>query len=142
VEQFEPLTPAMPRYATALAGDPAATYRQVDLASRTGGADPHALVGLLYAEAIRALVGAAWAADHQDYRMKSERVTRATAILFALENGLDFERGGDVSQTLATLYRSLRAQVIDASIGSDAAPFQSVASQLQEIADAWASVRG
>ena len=38
----------MPRYATLLAGDPAATYRQIDLAGRTGAADPHALIGWLY----------------------------------------------------------------------------------------------
>lgn len=131
----------MARYATALAGDPAATYRQIDLASRTGGADAHALVDLLYVEAIRALSGAAWATENSDYRIKSERVTRATAILFALENGLDFERGGDVSRTLATLYRGLRTQVIDASIGNDPAPFRAVAKDLKEIADAWAAVR-
>jgi flagellar secretion chaperone FliS len=131
----------MPRYATALAGDPAATYRQVDLVSRTGGADAHGLVDLLYVEAIRALTGAAFAAEQGDYRTKSDRVTRATAILFALENGLDFERGGDVSRTLATLYRGLRTQVLDAAIGSDPAPFRQVAGDLKEIADAWASVR-
>ncbi|WP_315763089.1 flagellar protein FliS [Sphingomonas sp. Y38-1Y] len=131
----------MARYATALAGDPAATYRQIDLASRTGGADAHALVDLLYVEAIRALTGAAFATEKSDYRMKSERVTRATAILFALENGLDYERGGDVSRTLATLYRGLRAQVVDASIGSDPAPFRAVAQDLKEIADAWRAVR-
>lgn len=131
----------MARYATALAGDPAATYRQIDLASRTGGADAHALVDLLYVEAIRALSGAAWATENNDYRIKGERVTRATAILFALENNLDFERGGDVARTLATLYRGLRAQVIDASIGSDPTPFRAVAKDLKEIADAWAAVR-
>lgn len=131
----------MPRYATALAGDPAATYRQVDLVSRTGGADAHGLVDLLYVEAIRALTGAAFAAEQGDYRTKSDRVTRATAILFALENGLDFERGGDVSRTLATLYRGLRTQVLDAAIGHDPAPFRSVAGDLKEIAEAWASVR-
>lgn len=75
----------MTRYATALAGDPAQTYRSVDLAARTGGADPHALVSLLYEEAIRALRSAAWATNNRQYAMKGERVTRATAILFALE---------------------------------------------------------
>jgi flagellar protein FliS len=131
----------MARYATALAGDPAATYRQIDLASRTGGADAHGLVDLLYVEAIRALSGAAWATEQGDFRVKGERVTRATAILFALENGLDHERGGDVSRTLATLYRGLRTQVIDASIGSDPAPFRAVAQDLKEIADAWAALK-
>ena len=131
----------MPRYATALAGDPAQTYRQIDLAGRTGVADPHALVGLLYEEAVAALRAAAWAAENRKFTVKSERVARATAVLFALEAGLDFEKGGDVSKTLATFYHGIRNQVIQASIGSDPAPFRDVAASLEDIANAWSSVR-
>lgn len=131
----------MPRYATALAGDPAQTYRQIDLAGRTGAADPHALVGLLYEEAIAALRAAAWAAENRKFTVKSERVARATAVLFALEAGLDFEKGGEVSRTLATFYHGIRNQVIHASIGSDPAPFRDAAESLADIASAWSSVR-
>lgn len=119
-----------------------AAYRSVDLAGRTGAADGHQLVGLLYEELIRALNVAALAAEQMNFKLKSERVTRATAILFALEAGLDFERGGEVSRTLAQLYRGLRGQVIDASIGMDPAPFRAVAGEIAEIAGAWNSVRG
>ncbi|KQN71409.1 flagellar export chaperone FliS [Sphingomonas sp. Leaf67] len=131
----------MTRYATALSGDPAQTYRSVDLAARTGGADPHALVSLLYEEAVRALRSAAWATDNRQYAMKSDRVTRATAILFALEAGLDFDKGGDLSQTLSRLYTSLREQIVNASIGQDARPFLNAAASLTDIAEAWEAVR-
>ncbi len=131
----------MPRYATALAGDPAQTYRQIDLAGRTGAADPHALVGLLYEEGIAALRAAAWAAENRKFSVKSERVARATAVLFALEAGLDFEKGGDVSKALATFYHGIRNQVIQAAIGSNPAPFRDAADSLAEIASAWSSVR-
>ncbi|UZK68871.1 flagellar protein FliS [Sphingomonas sp. S1-29] len=131
----------MTRYATAFAGDPAATYRTIELASRTGGANPHQLVELLYEELVRALGTAAWATERCDFKLKGERVTRATAILFALENGLDFKRGGDVARTLATLYRGVRQQVVNASIGDDPAPFRAAASDLAEIAAAWRSLR-
>ena len=67
-------------------------------------------------------------------------MTKATAILFALESGLDFAKGGDVAVTLATLYRGVRARVIDASIGADPAPFRESADMLAEIAEAWATV--
>jgi flagellar protein FliS len=129
------------RYATAFAR-PEATYRAVDLAGRTGGADAHQLVGLLYAEASRALRSAAWAAENDRGNLKSERVMRATAILFALETGLDFERGGDVSKTLARVYQGARQAVVDASLGTDPTPFVTVATTLDEIADVWAGVRG
>jgi flagellar secretion chaperone FliS len=128
------------RYATALAADPYQTYRQIDLAGKTATTEPHKLVGLLYDELIRALRTAAIATEQGNHALKSERVTKATAILFALESGLDFVAGGDVAVTLATLYRGVRSRVVDAAIGSDPAPFRESADMLAEIAEAWASV--
>jgi flagellar protein FliS len=129
------------RYATALARDPAATYRQIHVAGRTSGADPHALVGLLYEEGSAALRSAAWAIEKGQFAVKSERIARATAVLFALESGLDFEKGGEVSRTLATFYHGLRQQILHASLGTDPAPFREAADALDEIAAAWSSVR-
>ena len=123
------------------AANPATTYRSVDLAGRTGAADSHQLVGLLYEECVRALRTAAWAVEQGRLAQRSERVSRATAILFALESGLDFERGGELSRTLATLYHGLRQQAVDASLGSDPRPFRDVADTLEDVAGAWASVR-
>ena len=134
-------------YASTLLRDPYATYREIDVAGRTAQAATGAqggagLVQLLYAELNGALRAAACATELRQHRVKAERVTRATAILFALEAGLDFERGGAVSATLARLYAGARRQVVDASVGSDPAPFRAVATQLAEIAEAWASVTG
>lgn len=129
------------RYATALARDPAQTYRQIGLAGKTSTSDPHALVSLLYEEGISALRAAAWAAENRRFSVKSERVTRATAVLFALEAGLDFDRGGDVARALATFYHGLREQILHASIGNDPGPFRDAADSLAEISGAWSSVR-
>jgi flagellar protein FliS len=128
-------------YASALLRNPAQTYREIDLAGRTANADGPALVSLLYEELIQALRVAAWAAERGQQVTKSERVTRATAILFALEANLDFEKGGDVSQTLARLYASARNEVVRASIGQDGTPFRMVADNMAEIAAVWAQVR-
>ena len=124
-------------YATALLRDPGATYRQIDAVGRIATANGAGLVQLLYEELVAALRAAGWAAENGKFATKSERVTRATAILFALEAGLDFERGGEVSRTLSMLYAGARARIIDASIGQDPAPFRDVAGQLEEIAQAW-----
>lgn len=130
----------MTRYATAFAR-PEATYRAVDLAGRTGGEDASGLVGLLYAECARALRSAAWAAENRRLDLKSERVTRALSILFALEQGLDFDAGGAVSRTLARVYQGARSKLIDASLGSDPARFIEIAVTIEEIADAWETAR-
>lgn len=128
-------------YASSLLRDPARMYRDIDLAGRTAAADGPALVQLLYEELTQALRVAAWAADHGKFSTKSERVTRATAILFALEANLDFDRGGDVSHALARFYAGCRRHVIEASIGTDGAPFRAVAAELDEIAGAWRQAR-
>ena len=131
----------MAYYATTLGRNPEATYRQIDIASRTGGADPHQLVALLYDELGRALRAVAAAIDSGNRAVRSEKATRAISILFALEAGLDFERGGDLSKTLAGLYRGARVKVIDASLGDDPRPFIAVATNMAQIAQAWAEVR-
>ena len=128
-------------YATAFGRNPEATYRQIELAGQTAETDGPALVQLLYDEAIRALRGAAWAAEHGNYAMKSDKVTRATAILFALEAGLDFTAGGTVAPALAKLYGGARHTVVTAAIGQDPRPFRDVADTLDEIGQAWRAVR-
>lgn len=128
-------------YASALLRDPARTYREIDLAGRTAAADGPALVQLLYEELTQALRVAAWAADHRQFATRSERVTRATAILFALEANLDFDKGGEVSRVLARFYAGCRRQVIDASLGTVGDPLRSVAAELDEIAGAWKQAR-
>jgi flagellar protein FliS len=121
---------------------PEATYRRIDVAGRAEAAgDGAGLVALLYEELVRALRAAAHAAETRNFARRSDRVTRATAILFALEAGLDFEAGGDVSRTLAGLYAGARRQVVAASLGHDPAPFRAVATSMEEIAAVWASVR-
>ena len=128
-------------YASALLGSPAATYRQIDVVGRSATADGAGLVQLLYEELIAALRSAAWAAEHRQLATKSERVTRATAILFALEAGLDFEKGGSVSTALSTLYTGARKAIVSASLGNDPAPFRATAADMAEIAQAWRTAR-
>lgn len=128
-------------YASALSRDPARTYREIDLAGRTATGDPAALVALLYDELVGALRAAAWAAEHRRFEARSDRVTRATAVLFALEAGLDHERGGGVSEALAGFYAGARKEIVRASLGTDGAPFLAVAASVEEIAAAWKVAR-
>jgi len=121
--------------------DPYATYRRIDAAGRTATADGPGLVQLLYTELVAACRAAGFACMKRQYAVKSERVTRATAILFALEAGLDFEAGGELSQTLQRLYAGARGRIVQAALGTDPAPFQAVAEQFADIAGARATAR-
>jgi flagellar secretion chaperone FliS len=128
-------------HATARASSADTAYRSIDVAGRTATGDPHALVLVMYEELNRALGAVASATRLGNHAVKSDKISRALTILFALEGGLDFDRGGDVSHTLATLYRGARKQIVKASLGNDPEPFLAVARNLNEIAAAWRQIR-
>ncbi|MFW2829619.1 flagellar export chaperone FliS [Sphingomonas sp. ID0503] len=127
-------------YASPLRGDPAAIYRQVDVSSRVQSASPHRLIQLLYEDLDVALRQAAFAIEKKQFEIKSARITKALAILFALEAGLDFTKGGDVAETLSRLYRGARSEVTGAGVSGDAEALRVVAANLAEIAAAWRQI--
>ncbi len=130
----------MRQYATALRGDPGQVYRQVDVASRVGGATPHGLIALLYEDLMAALLQAAFACESGNHTARSQRITKALAILFSLEAGLDFTAGGDLAETLSRLYRGARERVTNASVTGDTAELRAVADGIADIADAWRQI--
>jgi flagellar secretion chaperone FliS len=104
-------------YASRLARDPRETYRQVDLASRTGGASPHQLIAILYEDLLRELRLGALAIDAGD-------------------------KGGTVAATLSRFYRGCRDAVMRASIEANAALIRDVVGNVSEIADSWKAIGG
>jgi flagellar protein FliS len=123
-------------YASAVR-DPGQIYQTVDLNSRVGGASSHGLVELLYDDLLLTLRQAAFAMERGQHERKSERVTRALSVLFALEGALDFAKGGDIASNLSRLYRGARERVTRASIAGDAQALRDVADGIGEIAGAW-----
>ncbi|WP_136163006.1 flagellar export chaperone FliS [Sphingomonas flavalba] len=127
-------------YATRLLADPGETYRQVDINSRINGASPHGLICLLFDDLLRSLRLGALATEQRDHPAKSANLTKALALLFALESGLDFERGGTVAETLSRFYRGARETVMEASLALDAEQLRRVATNVAEIADSWRAI--
>jgi flagellar protein FliS len=127
-------------YASRLSRDPRETYRAVDVASRTGGATPHQLITILYEDLLRELRLGALAIDAGDHAAKSDRLTKAVALLFALEAGLDFDKGGSVAEALSRFYRGCRDAVMRASIEGNAALVRDVVDNVSEIADSWKAI--
>jgi flagellar protein FliS len=116
-------------------------YQTVDLASRIEGAEPHALVGILFEELLKALDAMGAAVRARDFSQRGTRQSRALSILHGLEASLDFEQGGDIAQSLSAIYREARRLVIAAGRDNDEAPLLRAREMLGEIASAWASLR-
>lgn len=129
-------------YASQLSRDPRETYRSVDIASRTGGASPHQLITILYEDLLRELRLGALTIDNGDHVGKNARLTKAVALLFALEAGLDFDRGASVAEALSRFYRGCRDAVMRASIEGNSALIRDVTANVSEIAESWKAIGG
>ena len=129
-------------YASSFSRDPRETYRAVDVASRTGGASPHQLITILYEDLLRELRLGALAIESGDHPAKNARLTKAIALLFALEAGLDFDTGAAVAETLSRFYRGCRDAVMRASIEGNAALIRDIVANVGEIADSWKAIGG
>jgi flagellar protein FliS len=112
-------------------------YAAVDTSSRVEGATPHQLVRILFDELGLALETAAIALQRGDRAQCLDRQTRALAVLHALETSLDFEQGGEIALSLATIYRETRRRALEATATNDPSLLESARGFIAEIADAW-----
>jgi flagellar secretion chaperone FliS len=112
-------------------------YRSLELKSRVESSDPHALVGLLYEELIRALDLIVVRCKQGNDVAASAPVTLAQSILVALEASLDFDKGGDLANTLARIYRSARQELSASTKAGDLAKLNEIRDAISNIAYAW-----
>jgi flagellar protein FliS len=78
--------------------------------------------------------------DEGDHVTKNARLTKAVALLFALEAGLDFDKGASVAEALSRFYRGCRDAVMRASIEGNVALVRDVVANVSEIADSWKAI--
>ncbi len=118
----------------------ASHYKSVDLGSRIEGATPHQLIQLMYDELIKALDAMAVAVRRGDFVQRGERQARALRILSGLETSLDFDKGGEIAASLATIYREARRLLVAAGAENDEERVGQVRTMIGEIATAWTQI--
>lgn len=121
-------------------GGAGARYRTIDMSSRLEGASPHRLVAILFEELLRAIEAAQAAARKGDRGKRAERQARALSILHALEASLDFQKGGEIATSLASIYREARRLIALGSSENRPEPVEQARAMLAEIASAWESI--
>jgi flagellar protein FliS len=116
-----------------------ARYQDVDVAARVEGATPHALIAILFDELLKAIDLIAAADRSEDYVRITAAKSRALSLLHGLEDGLDFERGGEMARTLGTIYREGRRLL--AISGPERQPALAQArAMIEEISSAWREI--
>lgn len=125
------------RYAGPGAG---ARYRDVDVAARVEGASPHGLILIMFEELLKGLDSLAAAERAGDRGRAAPIQSRALSILHGLEAGLDFDRGGEIAQSLAKIYREARRLVSLPHSQDRAAGLAQARTMIADIASAWMSI--
>ena len=112
-------------------------YQNVDLSSRIESASPHGLVAILFDELLKALDAMTVAARRKDFGQRGSKQARALSILHGLECSLDHDNGGEIAQSLATIYAEARRLIIAAGRDNDADLVVRAREMLNQIASAW-----
>lgn len=89
-----------------------ARYQDVDVAARVEGASPHALIAILFDELLKAFDTITAAEGVGDRARVNAAQSRALSLLHGLETGLDFERGGEIANSLGKIYHEARRLVM------------------------------
>jgi flagellar protein FliS len=112
-----------------------ATYNQVANLET----NPIQQLVMLYNGAIKFLRLAAADIEANDALAKAEHSGRALEIIGYLQSILDFERGQNVAPALDTLYSSVTAMILRASMKLDSPLMRRAADLLAPVCDAWAT---
>lgn len=112
-------------------------YASVNLQSSIEDASPHRLIQLLFEGFLARVNAAKGAIQNGNYEVKSQSLSKAIAIIGGLEEVLDFEKGEELAENLAALYRYVRNLLIDASLKNETSKIDEAVSLIREIKDAW-----
>lgn len=112
-------------------------YQKEALKTRIAGADRYEIIQMLMAGAIEKLVYAKVAMENRHFEAKSEHISKASAIIRALRDCLDFEVGGQVTENLYALYSYMLDRLVDATIENNPQKVDEVSSLIKEIKSAW-----
>jgi flagellar secretion chaperone FliS len=116
-------------------------YLSLELNSRLETADPHRLVAILYEELERSFdVLSRTMAQGRDIKFHPQ-TDRARSILVSLEASLDFKAGGQLSETLAGVYRSMRKELALVTNGGNTEGMQNLRQGILSVSTAWAAIR-
>lgn len=113
-------------------------YAQVGVETGVLAASPHKLISMLYEGAVTAVDFAAVHMEAGEIEKKGEAISKAVSIiLVGLRSCLNKEAGGDLAESLDSLYDYMARRLFEANIKNDQAMLAEVRALLIEIKGAW-----
>lgn len=98
------------------------------------------LIIMLYDGAIKNLKLAIMAIEEKDIEKTNNLLIKAQNIISEFMITLDFEKGGDISTSLYSLYDYMYNLLIKANIDKDIEKIEEVIKYLEELREAWSQI--
>ena len=117
-------------------------YSKISIDIGVTSADPHELVSMLFNGAIKSISEAKTHLQNKDIAARGKAISKAIAIIDeGLKISLDDKLGGELAQNLRALYEYMCHRLLTASVKNEIAPLDEVIGLLNELSDAWNSIK-
>jgi len=103
-------------------------------------ASPYQLIALLFQKLLDNIATAKGAISQNNFDKKGTELSNAIAIIGALEGSLDFEKGGEISNNLASLYTFCSEQLLIASTENNVEKLEEIIQILLPIKAGWDAI--
>ncbi len=113
-----------------------AIYEETSITTQNKGR----IIVMLYDGAVRFLRRAVQAIRNQDYKSKSELISRAQDVIFELNTVLDMETGGEIARNLRNLYNFMWRRLGEANIRNNEDMVREIIGLLEELNSGWRAI--
>lgn len=117
-----------------------AQYRTVNAVSTVQDASPHRLIQIMFEGLLTRLATARGQIVHKDYQGKGRSIHSALAIIDALQQCLDLERGGDLARNLDALYDYATRRLFSANVDNSVAMIDEVVDLIVRVKSGWDAI--
>lgn len=118
--------------------DARAQYRRTDTGEALAVESPHGIILVTLRELERSLRVLAAAEPERTY--PAQHINRAFTAIYILQSSLDFEKGGEISDNLFSVYEYCRLRVAEAFRREPAPKMAECAEHISSLLEAWQQI--
>jgi flagellar protein FliS len=115
----------------------AAAYKTVGNQSGAEFASPHRLIQMLLDGALEKMLIAKSAIERNDIQGKAENISWAIRIIGGLQASLDSDKGGEIAETLGSLYNFVVGHLTQANLKNDPTMIEDSINIIKNIKEGW-----
>ena len=107
------------------------------LENKIQSASQSEIISMLYDGALNFLVQMKQAILEENHKVRDDAFGRVQAILQELQHSINYEEGGEIAKSLASLYSFMLKHLFESNLKSDASGVEAIREMIWELRTAW-----